>query len=358
MNSILPTISFASFYSIFFFSYFFLTIIAASYVRYKNPEIDRRIFLLLGISILLFTLCRPLPLSRDDAAYIQIAKSICPMNECGLSIQGFRDWGWYFILSFFKAFFSNERSLMALASISVAVKLWVIDRLCRQRLLALALFIPLTYIQYDFTQLRAGFAISWYFVAIFFLVSCKDWIAGGFLVSNFAFHAQAAPSIGLIPFTWLNQGRWVLPIAVVGFLALIYTGLFPSFELMQQLHIASSGAGAYLAMNASGEYINVKIFPLGYLPILVFTLWLCWGKNPQKDRLSKIVGASVLLAMLLAWLFSFNPTIQTRMFEFYIAPLVLLTGNIGSNKAKLAGALVLSGILYLRLEWLHDWILG
>jgi hypothetical protein len=348
----------AHFYSIFCFAFIVFAAFSSTYIAYQKPDLDRVVFWAFGLGLIGFTFLRPLPLSRDDAAYIQIAQSICSIGDCGLSIQGLRDWGWYLAMSFLKSFFSNEQSLMALASIGVAIKLLIIDQLCKHRLLALVLLIPLTYIQYDFTQLRAGFAISWYFLAIFFLYRYKDWIAGSLLVSNFALHAQAAPSIGLIPFTWLNQRQWVLPITVVGFLVLIYTGLFPSFELMQQLHIAKSGAGAYLAMNASGEYINVKIFPLGYLPILAFGLWLCWGDNPQKDRLSRIIGASILLAIFLAWLFSFNPTIQTRMFEFYIAPLVLLAGNIGSNKAKLFGTLVLSGILYLRLEWLHDWILG
>lgn len=359
----MPDINFATllsigFYSLLCFVFFFSGALASAYVSFKKTGLDRAVFWLFGLMLISFTFLRPLPLSRDDAAYIQIAQSICSISECGLSIQGLRDWGWYFAISFLKSFFSNEQSLMALASIGVAIKLLVIDQLCKQRLLALILLVPLTYIQYDFTQLRAGFAISWYFLAIFFLVSCKTWVATSLLVSNFALHAQATPSIGLIPFAWLNQRQWVLPITVIGFLCLIYMGLFPSFELMQQLHIAKSGAGAYLAMNASGEYINVKIFPLGYLPILAFGLWLCWGNSPQKDRLSRIVGASILLAIFLAWVFSFNPTIQTRMFEFYIAPLVLLAGNIGSNKAKLVGTLALSTILYLRLELLHDWILG
>jgi hypothetical protein len=346
------------FYSVLCFVFFFSGALTSTYISFKKTGLDRPAFWVFGLTLIGFTLLRPLPLSRDDAAYIQIAQSICSISECGVSIQGLRDWGWYFAISFLKSFFSNEQSLMALASIGVAIKLLVIDQLCKQRLLALVFLIPLTYVQYDFTQLRAGFAISWYFLAIFFLVRFKAWIAGSLLVSNFALHAQAAPSIGLIPFTWLNQCQWVLPITVIGFLCLIYAGLFPSFELMQQLHIIKTGASSYLAMNASGEYINVKIFPLGYLPILAFGLWLCWSGDLQKDRLSRIVGASILLAIFLAWVFSFNPTIQTRMFEFYIAPLALLAGNIGSNKAKLIGALVLSAILYSRLELFHDWILG
>ena len=359
----MPDINFATllspqFYSLLCFVFFLSGALTSAYICFIKPGLDRAVFWAFGLGLIGFTFLRPLPLSRDDAAYIQIAQSICSITECGLSIQGLRDWGWYFAISFFKSFFSNEQSLLALASIGVVIKLFVIDQLCKQRLLALVLLMSLTYIQYDFTQLRAGFAISWYFLAIFFLVRCKAWLAGSLLVSNFALHAQAAPSIGLIPFTWLNQRQWVLPIAVIGFLCLIYTGLFPSFELMQRLHIAETGASAYLAMNASGEYINVKVFPLGYLPILAFGLWLCWGSDLQQDRLSRIVGASILLAIFLAWVFSFNPTIQTRIFEFYIAPLVLLAGNIGSNKAKLVGALVLSAILYSRLELFHDWILG
>jgi hypothetical protein len=346
------------FYSLLSFIFFLSASLSGIYICLKKPNLDRAAFWVFGFALISFTFLRPLPISRDDAAYIQIAQSICSIKECGFSLQGLRDWGWYFVLSFLKSFFSNQQSLMALASIGVVIKLLVIDRLCKQRLLALIPLIPLTYVQYDFTQLRAGFAISWYFLAILFLFRCKNWIAGGLLLSNFTFHAQAAPSIGLIPFTWLNQRQWVLPITVISFLCLIYLGLFPGFELMQKLHLAKTGAGAYLALNASGEYINVKIFPLGYLPILVFGLWLSWGNDLQKDHLSRIVGASILLAIFMAWLFSFNPTIQTRLFEFYIAPLVLLAGNIGSNKSKLAGTLLLSMILYLRLELIHDWILG
>lgn len=358
INTIIPTALPAHLYSIFCFVFFIFVAFSSAYITHQKPALDRTAFWIFGSGLFLFTLARPLSLARDDIAYLDIAQSICDINECGLLIQGHRDWFWYLSMAVFKAFLSNGRSLMALASVGVAIKLLVIDQLCKQRLLALVLLIPLTYIQYDFTQLRAGFAISWYFIAVLFLIQNKTWLSGSFLATNFLLHSQALPSILLLPFTWLNQRQWVLPIIMVGFLALIYTGLFPSFELMQQLHIAKSGAGAYLAMNASGEYINVKIFPLGYLPILAFGLWLCWGNHPQKDRLSRVVGASILLAMFLAWLFSFNPTIQTRMFEFYIAPLVLLAGNIGSKKAKLVGTLVLSGILYLRLEWLHDWILG
>lgn len=345
-------------YSFFFFTYFFLGIIATVYVHYKNPKLDQRIFLALGGCLLLFTLCRPIPLSRDDAAYIDIAKSICAFNDCGPILQSSRDWLWYFGISLLKSIASNERALMALATVSIAIKLFIIDRLCKQRLLALILLIPLIYIQYDFTQLRAGLAISWYLIGILFLIKGRLLLSGGFMGSNFILHAQALPSIALLPIAWLNRKKWLLPVLIILFTCLIYVELFPNFSFMEKLHILNTGANPYLALTASGEYANVKIFPLGYLPILGYGLWLCWGINPQKDWIVRSSGASIALAIMLAWFFSFNPTIQTRMFEFYIAPLVLLAGNIGSSKIKLIGTLILASILYIRLEWLHDWILG
>lgn len=247
---------------------------------------------------------------------------------------------------------------MMLAAIGIGIKMLVIDRLCKQKMLALLLLIPLVYIQYDFTQLRAGFALSWYFLAILFLAKNRFWLGGSFLGSNFMFHAQALPSILLLPLIWINRNKWILPLFVILFTCLIYAGLFPTLSLMQKFNIINTGANPYLEMTANGGYINVKIFPLGYLPMLAFGLWLCWANNPLEDGLNRIVGASILLAIFLAWIFSFSPTIQTRIFEFYIAPLVLLAGNIGSSKIKWIGTAIVATILYLRLELLNDWILG
>lgn len=358
MNTNFSTILSVNLYSIFFFAYFFLGIASNLYVQYKSPRLDRRVFLIFGVGLILFTLYRPLPLSRDDIAYINIGKSICPFDDCGPSLQGNRDWLWYMGVSLLKSIADNERALMCLAAIGIAIKIFVIDRLCKQKLAALILLIPLTYIQYDFTQLRAGLAISWYFIGILFLVKRELFLASSFMGGNFLIHSQALPSLALLPIFLLNRLKWVLPACIFFFIYLIHAGLFPGLSLIEKLHFINIGAAPYLSATAYKDYLNHRIFPIGYLPILGYALWLCWGINPLKDRLVQTVGASVMLALLLAWIFSFNPTMQTRMFEFYIAPLVLLAGNIGSSKIKLIGTTLLALILYLRLELLNNWILG
>lgn len=340
------------------FIYFVLSIGFAIYLHGKNKNLDRYTFLALGFTLIIFTLCRPLHIARDDAAYIDISNSICAFDNCGITIQSGRDWLWYIGMALLKMIASNERALMIMAAISLTIKLFIIDRLCKQRILALILLIPLVYIQYDFTQLRAGLAISWYFIGILFLIQCRFWLSGGFMSSNFLLHSQALPSIALLPFAFFNQRKWILPTITILFTSLIYAKFFPSFLLTEKLHAINMGASPYFAKTAHGDYINVKVFPLGYLPMLGYALWLCWGINPQKNSLVRSVGASIALAILLAWFFSFNPTIQTRIFEFYIAPLVLLAGNIGSSKARMIGTIFLALILYLRLELFNNWILG
>lgn len=307
MNITFPAILSLSFFSLLFFTYFFIGIVITLYVHYENPKLDRGIFLALGVSLLIFTLCRPLPLSRDDNAYIVIAESICAVNDCGVTFQGDRDWLWYFGISLLKSVTSNEHALMTLAAISVAIKLFIIDRICKQKLVALILLIPLIYIQYDFTQLRAGLAISWYFIGILFLINHKPLLSGSFMGSNFLLHAQALPSIALLPTAWANRQRWFLPSLVTLFTCLIYAGLFPTLSFMERVHIINTGANIYLAMTASGEYANVKVFPLGYLPILTYALWVCWNVNPKEDWLYRSVGASISLAILLHGFFHLTP---------------------------------------------------
>lgn len=358
MNILLLTHLSLNLYSIGFLLYFFSGIIAVFYIYYKYPALDRSAFFIYGTCLILFTLCRPLTLSRDDTAYISIVESICSFNDCGLSFQSSRDWLWYLSIAILKSFASDSFALLSLAAISIAIKLFIVDYLCKQRMAALILLIPLIYIQYDFTQLRAGLAISWYLIGILFLIKKRNWLASSFMASNFILHTQALLSLTLMPIAWLNCRKWILPIWVTLFVTLIYIGLYPNLSHIGKWHIIETGISPYLAMAASGMYHNVKGFPIGYLPILGYALWLTHGVNPQKDPLTKTVGASIALAIFLTWLFSFNPTIQTRTFEFYIAPLVILAGNIGSSKAKLISTAALAAILYLRLEFLHDWILG
>ena len=107
-----------------------------------------------------------------------------------------------------------------------------------------------------------------------------------------------------------------------------------------------------------GGYEGDKVFPWGYLPVLAYGAWVWSSAEERHRKVANIVGTSLLLGLALAWFFAAIPVIQTRLFDFYALPLILLAGNPGNSKIKIALSSLLAFVLYLRLELLQDWILG
>jgi hypothetical protein len=137
----------------------------------------------------------------------------------------------------------------------------------------------------------------------------------------------------------------------------MYVGVFPDNAILSLL--GSLGAipksASYLL---DGGYEGAKVFPWGYMPILGYGLWIWASYSNKAQKIVNITATSILLALGLAWFFASIPIMQTRMFDFYILPLVLLAGNPGKSKSKVLATCVLAVMLYLRLEIVQDWILG
>lgn len=324
----------------------------------KNTAVDRFAFFALSIPIIIFTALRPEGLSRDDLGYTLILQNLCPSLECKLFIQGSRDWLWLSFMGILKSFLSDWRSITTLSAIGCTLKLFVIYKACTQRVIALALFLPLIYVQYDMTQMRAGFAMSWFFLGLYFLVSKHNLAGYGFLSSSFLIHIQSLPSLLVAPLSFANKKYLITPIVSAILIAMIYVGFTPSLHVMSQLNIFRVGVESYLEASAIGAYNNVRVFPLAYLLLFFYSSLLLWNLDLSKSSLAKYVAGSVLLATLLAWLLTFNPTMQTRMFDFFIAPIVLLAGNIGNNKVKMIATALVAIALYGRLELISNWIIG
>lgn len=325
----------------------------------SREQVDRVLFWSIGIVLIAFTFLRPIGIARDDLAYLEMIQGLrLPDGGClyGDSIN--RDYVWCGIVRQGLLFFpENIRVALGLSVIGLLVKLFVIDQLCKQRLLSLLLFVPLCYIQYDLTQLRAGFAISWLFLGVYFLIRSQALLGGFFMFSNFAAHSQAAFSPALLGYRIFNFGRWILPVGITLAIVLMYSGLYPNAEMLSSFQ-GIKGLKTYLISSGNAAYTGIKIFPLGYFLILGYGIWLCDLLRFSCQKLSYIVSMSLFTGMTAAWFFAVNPTIQARVFEFYAVPLVLLAGNIGYSRPKTVVTCVLSLVLYMRLELLNDWILG
>ncbi|BBU67999.1 EpsG family protein [Fluviibacter phosphoraccumulans] len=323
-----------------------------------RERIDRSLFWIFGLALVAFAVLRPIGLGRDDLAYVEILKSLCSDGDCSKGSPATRDWVWYGLVRLGLPLWpGNLQVALAISGVGVLIKLFVIDRLCKERLLALLLLIPLSFVQYDLTQLRAGLASSWMMLGIYWLVRSQLWLGGIALVTNFTLHSQAIFSPALLGYRVFGLSRWILPTASLLALALLYGGFYPSASSLAWLGLIPE-AVPYYSGSVNGAYLGVKLFPWAYFLILGYGIWLCDALRLTQRSVSEIASAGLFLGMFVAWFFAINPTMQTRIFEFYAVPLVLLAGNVRRSKVRILVTCLLALVLYLRLELLHDWILG
>ena len=284
---------------------------------------------------------------------------ICPWIDCYKLIQTSRDQIWFALSGALKSFFSWEQSILLVSSIGVLMQLYCIDRLCRQKLLALTLYVSLVYFVFDITILRAGFALSWYFLAFYMFSNKRNRVGVLLILTNFLVHTQALLSIALAPFYWLAENKKVAFAIFILCLVGIYSPLHPTSTQLSTF-IPIQAAKIYIDISLAGGYVGVRPFPiagffiLGYLVLIISTQ----GVEPTSIRLQRFALASALMGTFFAWFFTPVHDIQMRLFDFYIAPLVFLAGNLKRNKYLFIATITLSVLLYIRYEVMHDYIIG
>ena len=338
----------------------FAALVFSAYFAYcrPNPLFEKWGFLLAGALLVIFTAIHPIGLSRDGQSYIGISSGICPLLTCTDLAPYSRDWGWHYLVSLLKHFFSSERAPLILSAIGTLVQLWVIYKLCRHKLLALTLFIPLTYLYYDFTLLRAGIALTLFFIGLYLLARSRPILGMLALLSNYGFHSQGIFSIGVIPFGWIAKYKPIAITIILGLVACIYLQWVPPTDHLSFL--AKTESESYWNQYVTGVFAKENIFPIANLIILAYLiLILVFNKESFKQgSIEQYALGSILLGAFLAWVFAPIHAIQTRLFDFYLAPLVFVAGNLRLNKVTLIATLGLATALYLRMELLHNWILG
>lgn len=343
-----------------FLIYFILLVGLAIHVYIRpNLELDQKLFWFLGLILILFSALRPLGAGIDAPGYTEMGRTICPLVDCHQLIQTSRDQIWFALSGALRSFFSWERSILLVSAIGVFVQLYCIDRLCRQKLLALTLYVSLVYFVFNITILRAGFALSWYFLAFYMFCSERNRIGTLLILTNFLVHTQALFSIALAPFYWLTENKRAAYAIFILCLVGIYSPFHPTSAQLSSLTPIPS-AKIYIDTALSGGYVGVKPFPiagffmLGYL-VLIISIQ---GVEPASTRLQRFVLASALMGTFFAWFFTSVHDIQMRLFDFYIAPLVFLAGNLKRNKYLFIATITLAVLLYIRYEVMHDYIIG
>ena len=343
-----------------FLVFFIILVGLAIYIYFHpNSDLDQKLFWFLGFILILFSAVRPLEIGIDAPGYKEIGKTICPLIDCHQLIQSSRDQVWYLLSGALKSFFSWDRSILLVSALGVFVQLFCIDRLCRQKLLSLTLYVSLVYFVFDITILRAGLALSWYFFALYMFSSRRNRVGVLLVLTNFLVHSQAIFSIALAPFYWMAKNKKVAFAILILCLAGIYSPLHPT-SVQLSTFIPGTAAKTYIEIALAGGYQDVKPFPiagyfmLGYLVLIISVQ----GVELASIGLMRFVVASALMGIFFAWFFTPIHDIQMRLFDFYITPLVFIAGNLKRNKYLFMATIALAVLLYIRYEVMHDYIIG
>jgi hypothetical protein len=339
---------------------YFVVLLLLSLLFYLRPNknLENLTFISSGFLLIAFTATRPLGLAIDDLAYIEISQGICAFSDCMRPIQSPRDYAWYTGVGVLKSLIDGPQAILILASLGLTLQLYVIYKLCNQKILALAFFVPHIYLLFDFTIFRAGFALSFYFLAIYLLVSNRKWLGTSFLVSNFLFHSQGIFSVGLLPMRWLARRKTTCIMIAAILLAAIYFRLTPN--IYQLAFLVKTEAAPYLQQALNGEFIQNRSFPRFGLLLIIFMLavYILREKVLDSRAVNNYVLGSTMLALFLAWFFAPITLIQLRLFDFYMAPLVFLVGNLKRNIWSYWATSTVAILLFIRLVFINNFILG
>ena len=339
----------------------------ARFPREKRYFLDRWLFWGVSTLLVIFAAFRPLGVGVDDLNYAHgVFDMTCSTFTCGQWIQGKRDQGWYSIVGLLRSFYPHPQVILWLAGLSLAVKLWVMDRLCRHRCLALFFYISCFYIIHDISALRVSLAISVYLLSFYWLVRGRYLLGAGLLMANGFFHQQAFLAPLLLLGRWFRwtpvRLTWVLLLP----LFLLSLAVYPNETLLNWLVAQPWGKGVtdvlfgidtpFLSTKLIGGYDHVRIVPVVVPPTLLLTAWLLPDLTSRASTFA-YVSTSLVTAAWLLWGYAIIPDVQLRFWHFFLLPIVFVIGNAKLTRWKLVAILSLSAIYLFKYTVIHDLLL-
>ena len=323
-------------------------------------RVEGALFWAFGAAMVLFAALRPMDIARDDLAYVEIFKGICPTLACDQWIQGARDWGYYSFIGVLKSVLPTPRVMLGVAALALLVKLWVIFRLTRYPLMALLLFTGVFYQMQDLTAFRVSLSLAFFMLAIWASLKRGKWLGGALLLLPGIFHKQAFLSIGLVIAPIFRARFWLLPVAmVVPFIMLWVFGkptlptLLTNPQDALSQHVLQQGLDAYVAAQEAGLFKADKPIPFALYPLAGLGLWLAKDVFERNRDLYSVVAASMAIGCGLLYFFSTLVVAQVRFFEFFMLPMVLLAGEAKRSWLNLLAVAAVAGAWVVRFNILH-----
>ena len=203
------------------------------------------------------------------------------------------------------------------------------------------------YLLHEFTQIRAGLAVGFIFIAVQALVHEKRKVFIGWVLVAAGFHSSAIVAFLLLLPYHGRHARW-LDWGLFGVIGLVYTlsafGVNLGVLLMNMLSAFDPRVALYISMAESGHSDAANPFSASAMLLLALMLCLA-GVSNDNEQLSGLdrhevkavvlIRRSVLIGLSCLALFSPIPELALRLFEINIALLPILVAIIFSRQGWL-----------------------
>lgn len=329
-------------------------------------QLESGIFWAFALAMVAFAALRPIGIARDDLAYLEIFKSICPSLVCDKWIQTPRDWGWYSLIGFLKSFWDGPRVMLWVSAIALLIKLVVVFKLSRRPLVGLMFFTGVFYQVQDLTAFRVSLSMAVFMVSIYVL-SRQLRLIGSLSTFLPGFVHQQAFLSPLILLSGILKHRYIVfvvltlaPICLLflGFTFQAYMEILSYKDVPLVSSLMAQGLSSYVALGQAGAYENVRVMPYSYLPLILVIVYFSKDVFLTNNDLYRYSAMSLLIACWLAWVCAGWQEPQARFFEYFALPTVLLVGNFRNNLLPSLGVIVVAAVFVVRYNVLHPLLSG
>lgn len=328
-----------------------------------NKTLESSLFWLFGLAMLAFMVFRPIGIARDDLAYLEIYKTICPTLTCDQWLQGVRDVGWYASVGLLKSVVSDPRVMLWLGAAALLVKLAVMYSLAKRPLIVLLLYTGLYYQVQDLTAWRVSLALAFFMLAIWLVVRTRQYWNAWILSVCGLFHKQAFVAPLILVGVLLRKHRLLITFICLIPVVMLVVGLYPPLHLIASQigrgakEIAfSQGLDPYVGAKLAGAYSGWRQAPIVFYPQILMTIWLVMKVRPCNEKLDAMLIGCLVIGCLFLWGFASLPDAQVRFFEFFMVPTVLLAGVRRLSAVEFAGVVFVSGLVVAKYNMVHQLI--
>lgn len=326
-----------------------------------NKSLESSLFWLFGLAMLVFMVFRPMGIGRDDLAYLEVFKTVCPTFTCGQWLQGARDVGWYSSVGLLKSLVPSPRVMLWLGAAALLFKMAVIYSLASRPLVVLLFYTGLYYQVQDLTAWRVSLALTVFMSAIWLVVRARHYWNAWVLLLCGLFHKQAFVAPLVLTGVFISRYRFLLICLCLVPIGLLILDFYPRLHLIAfqfgenfNKFVVNQGLDAYINADHTEVYSGWYQAPIVVFPQILLTLWLLIKARPDNEKLDAMLTGCLVMACMFLWVFASVPNAQVRFFEFFMVPLVLLAGTRRLKWYELAAVICVSGIFVIKYNVIHS----